>query len=424
MGLPVRRSFCAAALGGVAPSAIPIGSIGARAGKQAAEAVAEKVTSATSRQSIFFGTRLVAEGFEKQVGIWLLGTSATLYTMIAIGGYTRLSGSGLSMTDWRLQGEGIPWSEEGWVREYEEYKKYPEYTRLNKGMMDLDDFKRIYFVEWFHRMWGRTVGLLFAGPAVYFGFRRALKAPLAFRLTALFSLGLSQAFVGWWMVRSGMEAPEKHTPTLGANQRPRVSPYRLANHWTAALTLYLGCLWTSLTLLRPSPAVLHQSAEAISAAKRLRLWALPVTALVGLTLLSGPFVAGNDAGHAYNTWPKMNYDWVPPEWPAAMSAPLKRWRLFFEDTAVVQFNHRSLAYASAGSSLALFAFSTRLALSPAACTAVWLLPVAVGGQMFLGIATLLLYVPTELGVLHQAGGVATLTSLAYLLHTLRTPMVL
>jgi len=400
------RLFCAAVAEGGATSPL----------KGAAEAGA-----AASRQIV---SKLVKPGYERQVGLWLLGTSGLLYSMIAIGGYTRLSGSGLSMTDWRIEGRRLPWSQDEWVREFEEYKLFPEYQLLNKGMMDLDDFKRIYFVEWFHRMWGRSVGVLFAVPLAYFSVRRILKAPLALRLTGLFGLGLSQAFMGWWMVRSGLEDPQKHTPTLGANQRPRVSPYRLASHWTAALTLYLGCLWTAFSLLRPSPAVLHSTKEAISAAKRLRVGAWPVTALVALTLLSGPFVAGNDAGHAYNTWPKMNYDWVPPEWSKAVAKPLSSWRLFFEDTAVVQFNHRQLAYASTFSALALFAYSTQLALSPAACTAAYLLPVAVGAQMCLGVATLLLYVPTELGVLHQAGGVAVLTTLSYLMHTLRTPMVL
>jgi len=290
--------------------------------------------------------------------------------------------------------------------------------------MDLDEFKRIYFVEWFHRMWGRAVGVLFGVPLAYYSARRILKAPLVLRLSGLFALGLSQAFVGWWMVRSGMDAPEKHTPTLGPHQRPRVSPYRLATHWTAALTLYVGCVWTSLTLLRPSPAVLHPTSEAIAAAKRLRAFALPVAALVGLTLLSGPFVAGNDAGHAFNTWPKMNYDWVPPEWTAAMMRPLSSWRAFFEDTAVVQFDHRCLAYASTFSALSLFAYSTCIPVSAAVYNAAYVLPVLVGGQMCLGIATLLLYVPTELGVLHQAGGVAVLTGLVHLLHTLRTPIVL
>merc|ERR1719245_2071139 len=102
-------------------------------------------------------------------------------------------------------------------------------------------------------MWGRTVGVLFAMPFAYFVVRRVLKAPLALRLSGMLGLGVSQAFVGWWMVKSGMEDPEKHTPTLGANQRPRVSPCRLASHWPAALTLYVGTVWSSLSLLRPSP---------------------------------------------------------------------------------------------------------------------------------------------------------------------------
>mmetsp|Transcript_128688 Transcript_128688/g.223148 ORF Transcript_128688/g.223148 Transcript_128688/m.223148 type:complete len:488 (+) Transcript_128688:44-1507(+) len=422
------RKFCAAA-----PGVTMNGSGGAAvvmeatqvAGKVASEATkaAGKVASDAAGQAASRVGALVRPGYEVPVGVWLLGTSGMLYTMIAIGGYTRLSGSGLSMTDWRIQGRSLPWTQEQWVREFEEYKTFPEYQRLHAGMMDLQDFKHIYFVEWFHRMWGRTVGMLFAVPLAYFIARRILKARLALLLTGFLGLGLSQAFVGWWMVQSGLENPEKHTPTLGKNQRPRVSPYRLANHWTAALTLYFGCLWTSLSLLRPSPSVLHPTVEAIAAAKKLRCAALPVAALVGLTLLSGPFVAGNDAGHAYNTWPKMNYDWVPPEWLAAVSEPLKRWRLFFEDTAVVQFDHRCLAYASVFGTLGLAAYSSLLPVSPAVGAAVRLLPWAVGAQMCLGVATLLLYVPIELGVAHQAGGVAVLTSLAFLLHTLRIPVM-
>lgn len=309
------------------------------------------------------------------------------------------------------------------MREFEEYKQYPEYTRLHCGNMELDEFKQIYFVEWFHRMWGRTAGVLFALPLVYLLSRRALRAPLALRLIGLLVLGFSQAFVGWWMVRSGLESPELHTPTQGPNQRPRVSPYRLASHFVAGLTLYIGCLWNALSLLRPSPNALHPSWEAVAAARRLRLVAFPVAAVVGLTVLSGPFVAGNDAGHAYNTWPKMIDDWIPPEWLAAVSEPLSSWRSFFEDTAVVQFDHRCLAYASLCSALMLSAYSACLPVSRAVAGVMSLLPLAVGFQMCLGIATLLLYVPTELGVAHQAGGVATLTVLTFLLHTLRLPLV-
>jgi len=366
--------------------------------------------------------QLVKPGYETQVGTWLLGTSAWLITMIGIGGYTRLSGSGLSMTDWRIQGRSLPLSQAAWEKEFEEYKKYPEYVRLHSGTMELDDFKRIYFVEWFHRMWGRAAGVLFSMPLFYFAARGALRPRLALRLTGLLGLGISQAFVGWWMVRSGFDNPEEHTPLQGPHQRPRVSPYRLASHWTAALTLYVGCVWNSMSLLRRQPSSVHVTQQMLAAAKKLRLVALPVTGILGLTLLSGPFVAGNDAGHAYNTWPKMLDNWVPSEWLTAATSPISQWRSFFEDTAVVQFDHRCLAYTSVLSSLALFAYSQTLPVAPAVANAAWLLPAAVSAQMCLGIATLMLYVPIELGVAHQAGGVGVLTALVFLLHTLRIPI--
>jgi len=365
--------------------------------------------------------QLVKEGYEKAVGYWLVGASGLLYSMIGIGGYTRLSGSGLSMTDWRIEGRSLPRTEELWKKEFEDYKRFPEYQRLHNGTMELTEFKRIYFVEWFHRMWGRGVGVYFAVPLVYLGARRIVRGPLLLRLTGLLGLGISQAFVGWWMVRSGFDPPEKHTPTLGPTQRPRVSPYRLASHWTAALTLYVGIVWNALTLLRPSPAVAHGTAEALAAAAKCRRLALPVAAAVGLTLLSGPFIAGNDAGRAFNTWPKMNYDWVPPEVVRAVANPFANMRLFFEETAVVQFNHRTLAYASVIGALGLSAYGASLPLWSGAAVAVRILPLAVGAQMCLGIATLLLYVPIELGVAHQAGGVLVLTSVVAVLHALRLP---
>lgn len=359
-----------------------------------------------------------------------MGTCGMIFSMIAIGGYTRLSGSGLSMTNWKFRGRWLPGSEEQWLEEFEEYKQFPEYQRLHSGAMTLAEFKRIYFVEWFHRMWGRSMGTLFAVPLLYWGAKGVLSARLGLRLAGFLGLGASQAVVGWWMVRSGMDAPEVHTPSLGPNQRPRVSPYRLASHFTAALTLYAGCLWTGLTLLRPSPAAVHSSREAVAVALRLRKVAVvPFLALAGATLLSGPFVAGNDAGRAYNTWPKMLDDWVPPEWKAAVRGLLlagsgswgwDRGRPFFEETAVVQFDHRMLAQSTVVAAALVYAYAASLAgLAPSCLTAAGLVGGACAGQMALGIATLLTYVPTELGVAHQAGGILVLTAALNLLHTLR-----
>lgn len=177
-------------------------------------------------------------------------------------------------------------------------------------------------------------------------------------------------------------------------------------------------------MLRPSSVALHGGCkESMKAARHLARFVWPLAGLIGLTLLSAPFVAGNDAGRAFNTWPKMNYDWVPAEWIEAVSAPVKKWRAFFEDTAVVQFDHRMLAYASLGSALGIYAYSTTLPLAPAVASVFTLMPVAVAAQLTLGIVTLLHYVPIELGVAHQAGGVGVLSATLLLLHTLRTPAV-
>eukprot|EP00442_Polarella_glacialis_P027852 CAMPEP_0115128604 /NCGR_PEP_ID=MMETSP0227-20121206/51244_1 /TAXON_ID=89957 /ORGANISM="Polarella glacialis, Strain CCMP 1383" /LENGTH=405 /DNA_ID=CAMNT_0002533213 /DNA_START=95 /DNA_END=1308 /DNA_ORIENTATION=+ len=346
-------------------------------------------SSGVASEAVAVQGELVTPGWEKIIGLWLAGTSGLLYSMIAIGGYTRLSGSGLSMTDWRIQGRRLPFTQKAWEDEFEDYKRFPEYQRLHAGKMELDEFKRIYFVEWFHRMWGRSVGVLFAVPLAYFAARGGASENVC--------TADDRTFWAWplaglrWLV-DGQE-------------------------W---LRIYSGITWHAFSLLRPTPSALHVGSEAIAAAKKLRKLALPVTACIALTLLSGPFVAGNDAGHAYNTWPKMLDDWIPPEWLAAVSNPATKWRAFFEDTAVVQFDHRTLAYASVAGSLGVWIYGAQMPLSAAAAGAIQLLPMAVAAQMCLGIATLMLYVPIELGVAHQAGGVAVLTTMLFVMHTLRT----
>jgi len=179
-----------------------------------------------------------------------------------------------------------------------------------------------------------------------------------------------------------------------------------------------------MDLLRPTPAKFHTSHAAIAAARQLRRFARPATALVGITLMSGVFVAGNDAGYSHNTWPKMLDDWVPPEWIATVTSPVKRARYFFEDTAVVQFNHRSLAYMTALSAFGVWMLAEKLPVSLSVVNIARMLPVVAMGQTTLGIVTLLSIVPPELGVLHQSIGVGTLTAFIFLLHALRVPVVL
>merc|ERR1719389_1461137 len=285
-------------------------------------------------------TGWVKPGWEQPVGTWLMGTAGALVGMTLLGGYTRLSGSGLSMTSWRPKEWRLPATEEAWEKEFDIYKAFPEYHKTYGGGMDISEFKRIYFVEWSHRMVGRGLGFGFGVPMLYFAARGVLRKPLLLRLTGLLGLGLFQGGVGWWMVRSGLEKPEQHFEHSN-NKTVRVSPYRIAFHWTMALALYGGTLWCALSVLSPAPAAIHLLKSELAAAQSLRRFAMPVASVATTTLLSGPFVAGNEAGLAFNTWPKMGDDWVPPEVRTAWSNLSHNWRPIFEDTATIGFHPRS-----------------------------------------------------------------------------------
>jgi cytochrome c oxidase assembly protein subunit 15 len=365
-------------------------------------------------------TGWVKPGWEQPVGTWLMGTAGALVGMVLLGGYTRLSGSGLSMTSWRPKEWRLPSSEEAWEKEFDIYKAFPEYERTYAGGMELSEFKRIYFVEWSHRMVGRGLGFGFVVPLMYFAGRGALRRPLIYRLTGLLGLGLFQGGVGWWMVRSGLEKPEQHFEHSN-NKTVRVSPYRIAFHWTMALALYGGTLWCALSVLSPAPAAVHLLKSELASAHALRRFAKPVAAVATTTLLSGPFVAGNEAGLQFNTWPKMNDDWVPPEVTAAWGNLPNTWRQIFEDTATVQFDHRCLAYSTVLGSAALAISAANSGAAAPVRGAALLLAACTAGQMCLGITTLLLYVPISAGVAHQGGGVVVWSALLNVLHKLRVP---
>ena len=340
-------------------------------------------------------SELVTPGWERPVGYWLAGSAGMLTGMVMIGGYTRLTGSGLSMTDWSLAGRSLPRGS-GWEQEFEEYKKYPEYLKLHAGRMSLSEFKGIYFVEWFHRMFGRATGFVFLTPLAGFIYMGALRRPLLHRLCALGSMGLAQGLIGWWMVKSGL-----NPALLDEDRPPRVSSVRMAFHWLMALGLYGGTMWMSWSLLLARPKV------SVSILNKIRS-ASTVPAICALaTLSSGPFVAGIDAGRTYNTWPKMLDRWIPEEVSEIGKNPKK----IITDTAVVQFVHRCLAYSTVLSAGIFGVFSSRLVKQGLLGAAVRLVPALAIGQMCLGITTLLMYVPTELGVAHQAGGLAVFTSL-------------
>ena len=280
--------------------------------------------------------------------------------------------------------------------------------------MSLDDFKFIYWMEWGHRMWGRTLGLAFLGPAAAFAARGWLSGPLARRVALLGAAGGAQGLVGWWMVRSGLEEPTHDWET------PRVSPVRLAAHLSSAFAIFLALLYSAaqLTWPGPPPGVVGGPAAA-AAVSSLRRAAHPLAGLIALTALSGAFVAGLDAGRAFNTWPEMGEGGGPFSPPAEYAAE-GGLTAAFSGTAPAQFHHRSLAYATLASSTAVWLAYRGTPGLPLACRrALALLPALAAAQASLGILTLLSHVPPALGTLHQVGALTLLSGAVALIFTVR-----
>ena len=353
------------------------------------------------------------------VGKWLLGTSAFISTIVAVGGVTRLTKSGLSMTTWSALGGRPPKDEQEWMEEFELYKSSPEFGQ--RESMDLDEFKNIYYWEWGHRMLGRCAGVIFVVPFTYFAARGRIPKGYYPRMLTLLGLGGTQGLIGWWMVKSGLGDDRR-----GDHKEIRVSPYRLAVHLSTAFLTYSVCLWTGLDLLHPKEAMVaagetlrKTSQSALPKLKNLRVGAIGTTALVATTVVSGAFVAGNDAGNAYNDWPYMNGQWVPSD---IIDPTLKdAWRNIFESTGMVQFDHRMLAYFSTAAVAGLYAYAMNLKayLTPQSSRSLTFMGLALTTQVTLGVTTLMLYVPVPLAACHQLGSLALLSSGLYAVHSLR-----
>ncbi|GMN59897.1 hypothetical protein TIFTF001_028988 [Ficus carica] len=357
------------------------------------------------------GLKLLVNGgprAQKAVGIWIFGSAAWVFSMVILGGITRLTKSGLSMTDWKFTGQLPPLSDDEWLLEFEKYKQSPEYKRVNRGM-SIEDFKFIYWMEYAHRMWGRALGIMFALPFSYFLRKGYITLRLGLKLSALFALGAGQGLIGWWMVKSGLEEP------VSEYAQPRVSPYRLAAHLTSAFAIYCGLLWTGLSVVLPDPPA--ESLACVKGAAKVRRLALPVSLVVGITAISGAFVAGNDAGHAYNTFPKMGETWIPED--VLDMKPLIR--NFFENTSMVQFDHRILATTTLVSIGSFWWLTRKLDIHPAVRSLIGSVVGMAAVQVTLGISTLLSYVPVSLGTAHQAGALTLLTLMILLNHTVRRP---
>ena len=332
----------------------------------------------------------------RPVAAWLFAVCAMLAVMVALGGATRLTGSGLSIMEWApLSGVLPPLSHAEWERLYKLYQEIPQYQLVNRGF-GLAGFQHIFWLEWVHRLWGRLMGVVFFVPLVVFAVRGQVPRRLIPRLAGLFVLGGLQGAVGWIMVASGFAA---HSTA--------VSAYRLVVHLALALLLYGAILWTALGLWGAAPA------PRLAQAPRRLLGAVCV--LVPLTILAGGFVAGTHAGFTYNTFPLMDGHLVPASYGA-----LSPWlRNPFENLAAVQFDHRLLATLTALATVGAVIAGLRTGAQGAARGALLALGGAVAVQYALGIATLLYVVPVALGAVHQLVAVGVLTAALVALHTQR-----
>jgi cytochrome c oxidase assembly protein subunit 15 len=331
---------------------------------------------------------------DRQVAVWLLAVAAMIYAMVVIGGITRLTESGLSITEWKpVSGVIPPLDAAAWQQEFDHYKLIPEFQKLRPDMT-LAEFKGIFWWEYVHRLWGRLIGVAFALPGLWLLWRGRIRPELRPRLAALFVLGGLQGALGWFMVESGL------------SQRTDVSQYRLVAHLLFALLIYGAMLWTAFGLLRPQPASLPGAAG-------LRRHVLVLLILIIGMLTTGGFTAGLDGGKVYNTFPLMGGSLVPGDILA--QAPL--WSNPFENPVTAQFIHRWLAMIVAATVLALWLRRGRLL--PPARLPLDLVAGMTALQLCLGISTLLLVVPVPLAAAHQAGAVMLLSLTLFALHSLR-----
>ena len=336
----------------------------------------------------------VTQQQDQRVAIWLLICCALVFAMVVLGGVTRLTGSGLSMVDWKpVTGVLPPLTEAEWLKTFEMYQQSPEFQKVNSHM-DVEAFKGIFWLEFLHRLLGRLIGVVFFVPFLVFAAKGYIGKHEWPKYLLMFVLGGMQGLIGWYMVKSGLV------------NDPHVSQYRLTTHLVAAFLIYAYMFWVALSLWWP-----RTSSER-------HPWfgkALAVTSLVSITIVSGGFVAGLKAGKIFNTFPMMGDYWIPPGVMALEPA----WRNFFDNPTTVQFDHRILAIATFFVVVMFWALIRRIDLSERATSAVHGLLAVLLVQVSLGILTLLYFVPTALAATHQAVAMLLFTAALYLAHCLR-----
>ncbi len=322
------------------------------------------------------------------VRVWLWAVAACIFLMVVVGGATRLTQSGLSITEWKpVMGVLPPLGQAAWQAEFDRYKLIPQYAKLFPDM-DLAGFKSIFYWEWAHRLLGRVIGIVVAVPLIGFWIAGRLTPGLKLRLVGLFALGGLQGLIGWFMVKSGL------------SERTEVSQYFLALHLVTASVTFVWAIWLAEGLRPPPPT------RANPARQRLRATAGLIVGAVLLQVGLGALVAGLHAGLTYNSWPLMDGHLVPPLADLARQSPL--WSNLFENVTTVQFDHRATAYLVLGLALYHAADSARVAPGTAAARRAVLLLGGVTAQAAIGIMTLLLVVPLWAALLHQAFAMAVL----------------
>ncbi len=322
---------------------------------------------------------------------WLYSVAFLVFIIVIVGGITRLTESGLSITEWKpITGAIPPLSEVAWVSEFEKYQQIPEYTEINgPAGMGLEEFKFIYFWEWFHRQLGRLIGLAFLLPFVWFAFKQAIPKGYGPRLIGLLVLGGMQGAIGWWMVSSGL------------SERTDVSHFRLATHLLTALIILGALVWTALDL--------RQLAHGKDKPARIPILGLVVFVVLLIQLLFGAYTAGLNAGYMSNTWPLMHDSLLP----VGINWSLGFWTTVNNDPNLIYYIHRWWAWITAG--LLIYLAKSVSRQSRHASLAIY---VSIGVQIALGIATVLTDINIVLAVLHQAVGALVVASTAWGVHLL------
>lgn len=341
-------------------------------------------------------------GARRAIRVWIAILFVMLVAMIALGGATRLTGSGLSITEWApVTGSLPPMSQGDWKTEFEAYQQIPQYAGLNSGMT-LAGFKQIYWWEWSHRLLGRMIGLVWAVGFLFFLVTRKIPVGWTPRLLGLGALGGLQGAIGWWMVSSGLNEGMLH-----------VASYRLAIHLGIAFVILGLITWYMQSLSRPEAALLRARR---AGERKLFSMTTGLMHLAFLQILIGALVAGIDAGRAYTGWPTMGGEWVPQAiWDGALG-----WRNLFENPALVQFVHRMTGYLLAIFAVVVFLRSRRSPhpVTRGACTA---MIVMVAVQVGLGIMNVLNASPLPLALTHQLGAVALWALIIRARHHARYP---